>query len=82
MKKVPFALLLALPALYLALAGLSALAQRYLNERELEAVRTAGRAYWEAFANQRPDQALCSLHRNRLPPEALGEFLAEQRALI
>ncbi len=62
--------------------ALLAWAQSYFAPEELERIRTGGRTYSEVFLNQRPDQALCSLHRNRLPPEILPRFLEEQRALI
>jgi len=51
-----------------ALALAFALAQRYFTEEELKRIETGGKAYAEALANQRSDQALCSVHRNRLPP--------------
>jgi sulfur-oxidizing protein SoxX len=69
--------------LFLALAALAmALAQRYFTEEELKLIQTGGKAYAEVFVNQRPDQALCSIHRNRLPADLLPKFLEEQRALI
>ncbi|NHK37957.1 MULTISPECIES: sulfur oxidation c-type cytochrome SoxX [Thermus] len=74
MRKVALALLV------LALAF--AFAQRYFAEEELKRIQTGGKAYAEAFVNQRPDQALCSLHRNRLPGDLLPKFLEEQRAKI
>ncbi|GLV47726.1 sulfur oxidation c-type cytochrome SoxX [Thermus sp. LT1-2-5] len=58
------------------------LAQHYLGGRELELIQTGGKAYAEVFLNQRPDQALCSIHKNRLPAELLPQFLEEQRSLI
>ncbi|MEN2982446.1 MAG: sulfur oxidation c-type cytochrome SoxX, partial [Thermus sp.] len=58
MRKVVFALMV---------LSLVALAQRYFQDQELERIKTAGKAYAEVFLNQRPDQALCSLHKNRLP---------------
>jgi sulfur-oxidizing protein SoxX len=75
MKKAALALLL------LGLLAL-ALAQRYFGDQELEQIKTAGKAYAEVFINQRPDQALCSLHKNRLPADLLPKFLEEQRAQI
>jgi len=71
-----FLFLLALLILALALA------QRYFTEEELKLIQTGGKAYAEVFVNQRPDQALCSIHRNRLPADLLPQFLEEQRALI
>ncbi|AFV76650.1 cytochrome c2 [Thermus oshimai JL-2] len=71
---------LAIPLLLLALA--LALAQRYFTEEELKRIQEGGKAYSEVFINQRPDQALCSLHKNRLPAELLPKFIEEQRALI
>ncbi|KGQ23032.1 sulfur oxidation c-type cytochrome SoxX [Thermus filiformis] len=59
-----------------------ALAQRYFGEEDLKRVQDAGKAYAETLAGQRPDQALCSLHRNRLPADLLPGFLEEQRKLI
>jgi sulfur-oxidizing protein SoxX len=58
------------------------LGQPYLKEEELKPLQSGGKAYWEVFAQQRPDQALCSIHRNRLPAELLPKFLEEQRALV
>ncbi|WP_105317678.1 sulfur oxidation c-type cytochrome SoxX [Thermus tenuipuniceus] len=71
-----------IPILFLAAPLVVALAQSYFNPSELEAVKTGGKAYAEVFLNQRPDQALCSAHRNRLPADFLPKFLEEQRALI
>ncbi|GAA5338035.1 sulfur oxidation c-type cytochrome SoxX [Thermus antranikianii] len=59
-----------------------ALAQSYFGPSELEAIKTGGKTYADVFLNQRPDQALCSIHRNRLPGDLLPKFLEEQRALI
>ncbi|AEV15642.1 MAG: sulfur oxidation c-type cytochrome SoxX [Thermus sp.] len=73
MRKVVFALMV---------LSLVALAQRYFQDQELERIKTAGRAYAEVFLNQRPDQALCSLHKNRLPADLLPQFLEAQRAQI
>ena len=66
----------------LALALAFAFAQRYFSEEELKRIQTGGKAYAEVLANPRPDQALCALHRNRLPGALLPKFLEEQRALI
>lgn len=63
-----------------ALALAFALAQRYFTEEELKRIETGGKAYAEVFVGQRPDQALCSIHRNRLPADLLPKFLEEQRA--
>ncbi len=71
--------LLTLLALSLLAWGL---AQRYLQDPELERVKSGGKAYAEVFVSQRPDQALCSIHRNRLPADLLPKFLEEQRSLI
>ena len=65
-----------------ALALAFALAQRYFTEEELKRIETGGKAYAEVFVGQRPDQALCSIHRNRLPADLLPKFLEEQRVLI
>ncbi len=74
-KLIPVLILVTVP---LALV----LAQSYFAPSEQEAIKTGGKAYAEVFLNQRPDQALCSLHRNRLPADILPKFLEEQRALI
>ena len=59
-----------------------ALAQRYFSEGDLERIKASGGKYAEALVGQRPDQALCSIHRNRLPADLLPKFIEEQRALI
>ncbi|TBH14748.1 sulfur oxidation c-type cytochrome SoxX, partial [Thermus thermamylovorans] len=46
------------------------------------ALRTGGEEFARVMAAQDRGQALCTQYRDRLPPEVLGEFLAEQRALI
>ncbi len=66
----------------LFLASALVLAQAYLTPKELERLKDAGGAYHKVFAEQRPDQALCALYRNRLPAEILPRFIEEQRALI
>ncbi len=68
--------------LLLLLALGLALAQRYFGERHSEAIQASGAQYAEVLVGQRPDQALCSIHKNRLPADLLPKFIEEQRALI
>ncbi|WP_117237422.1 sulfur oxidation c-type cytochrome SoxX [Thermus sediminis] len=46
------------------------------------ALQTGGEAFLKVMGSQDRGQALCSQYRDRLPPDLLPLFLAEQRALI
>ncbi|WP_299431032.1 sulfur oxidation c-type cytochrome SoxX [uncultured Meiothermus sp.] len=76
MKKRYFGWLLAV-----LLAGLTLSQQGPFQQRVNQAIQSGGSRFAEAM-KQDPDQALCSIHRDRLPPELAGAFLERQRALI
>ncbi|MCS7058086.1 MAG: sulfur oxidation c-type cytochrome SoxX [Meiothermus sp.] len=54
----------------------------YITPELQRLIQAGGQNYANALLRQAPDQALCSIHRNRLPPEVLGSFIEEQRRLI
>ena len=46
------------------------------------AIQTGGEAFAQVMLSQDKAQALCTQYRDKLPPELVPAFLAEQRALI
>jgi sulfur-oxidizing protein SoxX len=54
----------------------------YITPELQRLIQAGGQNYANVLLKQAPDQALCSIHRNRLPPEVLGPFIEEQRRLI
>ncbi|WP_412917797.1 sulfur oxidation c-type cytochrome SoxX [Meiothermus sp.] len=54
----------------------------YITPELQRLIQAGGQNYANVLLRQAPDQALCSIHRNRLPPEVLGSFIEEQRRLI
>ncbi|RDI94579.1 sulfur oxidation c-type cytochrome SoxX [Meiothermus sp. QL-1] len=54
----------------------------YITPELQRLIQAGGQSYASTLLKQAPDQALCSIHRNRLPPEVLGPFIEAQRRLI
>ncbi|MCX7784521.1 MAG: sulfur oxidation c-type cytochrome SoxX, partial [Meiothermus sp.] len=70
-----------LPTLLLLLLGLASgqTGQSYINAELQRLIQAGGQNYSNVLLRQAPDQALCSIHRNKLPAEVLGRFIEEQR---
>ncbi len=49
---------------------------------EQKLLQTAGKEFYAALVEQPKDQALCSQHKDQLPPDQLPGFLQGQKALI
>ncbi|MCS7067857.1 MAG: sulfur oxidation c-type cytochrome SoxX [Meiothermus sp.] len=73
-----------LPTLLLMLLGLASgqTGQSYINAELQRLIQAGGQSYANTLLRQAPDQALCSIHRNKLPAEVLGPFIEEQRKSI
>jgi len=54
----------------------------YITPELQRLIQAGGQNYSNTLLRQAPDQALCSIHRNRLPADVLGPFIEAQRQTI